>query len=178
MATVGVGSVVLHGPDPGWALWFHDLSGLAVLLLVVALDVGLTLGWSLRSQLLAVGAGLVVLGVALAALPMSTVPIAFVLAPAAALSVLAVRWTPDRPHLRVERSEEAPWAVAVTALALGWGAFLLGRSSSAFCNPESVVQWHAVWHVLVAISAAAFAGVAFGLHPNRDAVDRASPLAG
>jgi predicted membrane channel-forming protein YqfA (hemolysin III family) len=160
MAIVGLGSLLLHGPDPSWGLWFHDLSGLAVLLLVAGLDVGLLLGWSVRSRLLAVGAGLVVLGLALAAIPSSTVPIAWVLAPAAGLSELMVLRARARSSVEPERSTRS-WVVAASTLLLAAGAYLLGRSGSSLCNPQSVLQWHAVWHVLVAISAAAFASASF-----------------
>jgi hypothetical protein len=172
MAVVGLGSVLLHGPDPGWALWFHDLSGLAVLLLVAALDLGMVIGWSLRSRLLAVVAGLVVLAVTLAIIPTSTVPIAFLLAPVAVLSELALLRSADRSSPRAGSSDATTGAVAVAAIALGGGAYLLGRTGSTLCNPESVVQWHAVWHVMVAISAAAFAAIALGHRSRTIASDR------
>jgi hypothetical protein len=36
-------------------------------------------------------------------------------------------------------------------------AYLLGRTSSPVCRPTSCWQWHGVWHLLVAVTAAAWA---------------------
>lgn len=49
----------------------------------------------------------------------------------------------------------SPWSwrrrVAGTAmLALGGGCYLAGRSRSRWCNPDSRLQFHAMWHVLAA----------------------------
>jgi hypothetical protein len=176
MAMVGVGSLLLHGPAPAWALWFHDLAGLAVLLLVAALNLALLLGWTFRKRLLVVAAGLVLLGVELAALPTSTVSIAWVLAPAAGLSQLAVvrarhRWS-SHP---VSPASIRAWAIAGVVLAGGGAAYLLGRSGSPLCHPEGVLQFHAVWHVLVAISAALFAYTAFERDPREDVATSTVP---
>jgi hypothetical protein len=162
MLGAGIGSVLLHGPDPAWARWFHDLSGLAVLILVVALAVGLLLWWSLRGRLLVAAACLVPLALALGAVPTSTDHIAWVLAPAAGLSVVAVirRGLHPRPFAG-DRPRTLVWLLAAVAMALAGGAYVLGRSESAFCHPGSVVQWHAVWHVLVALFAGMFAELFF-----------------
>jgi hypothetical protein len=169
IAGVGVGSFVLHGPAPGWALWFHDLTGLAVLLLVVILDLGLLLGWSFRRRLLLFAAGLVPLALLLAALPTSTVSIAYVLAPTAGIVEVAVIRAGLRPGPSLDRSvRDVAWLVAAVALALAGGVFLLGRSGSPLCHPDSLLQLHAVWHVLVAVAAGAFAFAAMehGLAPE------------
>ncbi|MEO8292821.1 MAG: hypothetical protein ABI635_06740 [Actinomycetota bacterium] len=164
-AIVGVGSVLLHGPNPGWALWLHDLGGLAVLLVVMMGNLGGMLGWAFRRRILAAAVGLGALAVELATLPTSTVPIAWLLAPAAALSQMAALWLRPRASAGPTASTATiAWVIACLALALGGAAFLLGRADSALCHPESLLQLHAVWHVLVAISATAFASAAFG-HP-------------
>jgi hypothetical protein len=172
MSLVGVGSLLLHGPAPAWALWFHDLGGLAVLLLVAVLNVGVLLEWTFRMRLLVVAAGVLLLAFELAIFPTSTVSIAWVLAPAAGLSQLAVlrarHYWPMRP---VSPAGIRSWVIAPAVLALGGAAYILGRSGSPLCRPESVLQFHAVWHVLVAISAAAFAYAAFE-HDTRDAPAR------
>ena len=170
MSSVGVGSLLLHGPAPGWALWFHDLSGLAAMLLVAVLNVGLVFGWSLRGRVLVVAVGLGLLALELAASPTSTVPTAFVLAPSAGLSEAAAIRSGFRPLPFARWSApNIAWLITVAAFALAGGAFLLGRSGSPVCHPESVLQWHAIWHVVVAVSAAAFASVAFErAEPRRD----------
>jgi len=47
--------------------------------------------------------------------------------------------------------------LALVAIALGGVAFLLGQTGSPLCRPESAFQWHALWHVLVAVSLVAYA---------------------
>jgi hypothetical protein len=171
MAFVGVGSLLLHGPAPAWALWFHDLGGLAVLLLVAVLNVGVLLGWTLRARLLVVAAGVVLLAFELATFPTSTVPSAWVLAPAAGLCELAVVRSRYRSSIPGPPASMRAWLVAAAVLSLGGAAYILGRSDSPLCHPKSVLQLHAVWHVLVATAAAAFAYVAFE-HDTRDAPAR------
>lgn len=163
MSMAGVGSVLLHGPAPAWGLWFHDLSGLMVLLVAVALDIGLLLGWTVRMLLPAIAAGLVALALMLAFRPTSTVPIAYVLAPAAAFSDAAVLVGSGRApvHPGDSARRNVAWLIAFAVIALAGPAYLMGRSGSPLCNPGSLLQWHAVWHLLVAISAAAFAYAAF-----------------
>jgi hypothetical protein len=163
---VGIGSVLLHGPNPSWALWFHDLSGLSVLLLVAVLDLGWLLRWPFGRRLLVVGAGMVLLGSALAVAPTATVPIAFVLAPLAGLSEAAALRSGRHPRpTRSWSPTTTAWVVAVVTLGLAGVTYLLGRSGSPACHPGSVIQWHAAWHVLVALSAGAYAFAVF--EPDR-----------
>jgi hypothetical protein len=58
---------------------------------------------------------------------------------------------------RTDRDRErARWALALSAATLlaGVEAWMLGQTTSSACRPESLFQWHAAWHVLVAVSAA------------------------
>jgi len=47
--------------------------------------------------------------------------------------------------------------VALASLGLGAVAFALGRTSSPLCDPDSPLQLHGAWHLLVAVSLAAYA---------------------
>jgi hypothetical protein len=157
IALVGIGSVVLHGPGPAWALWFHDLSVLSVLLFLAVRGIGRVLRWPVSRRLLAVAAGLVVLAIVLAVVPTSTVPAAWVLVLVAGLGELAAhRRHPPEPGSTRTRLR----TLAVVTVAVAGVAYLLGRSASPFCDPSSVMQWHAVWHVLVALSAVLAAAAA------------------
>jgi hypothetical protein len=156
---VGIGSVVLHGPDPSWALWFHDLGVLSVLLLLAVRAVGRVLGWPIARRFVVVGAGIAVLAFDLAVVPTSTVPAAWALVLIAALGELVA-------HRRRDRSSPGPRArstlrlLAIATVAVAGAAYLFGRSASPLCNPDSLLQWHAVWHVLVAASAVLAAAAA------------------
>ena len=166
MTAVGVGSVVFHGPAPGWSLWFHDLSGLATLMVILALHLGSRWRWGERRMAIVIATGTALFALVLAVAPASTEPIAFVLAPVAALSIGAVARDGRHPGTGGGRPDRnTPWLIAIAALGLGGIAYLLGRSSSSWCDPRSVLQWHAVWHVLVAVAAAAFSLAAFGTGP-------------
>jgi hypothetical protein len=157
IAIVGIGSVVLHGPDPAWALWFHDLSVVAVLLLLAVRGIGRVLGWSVSRRLLGVAAGLVVLAIDLAVVPTSTVPAAWALVLVAGLGELvAHRRHPSEPG----STRTLLRTLAVVTVVVAGVAYLLGRSASPFCDPSSAMQWHAVWHVLVALSAVLAAAAA------------------
>jgi hypothetical protein len=155
LAFAGFGSLVLHGPDPTWGLWFHDLSGLAVLLLVAVLSFGTLFRWSFRISMVVNAVGVALLALALASRPLSTDHIAWFLVPVAVLSQLAVLRT------RHGKAPHIAWLIAAITIVLGGAAFAAGRSVSSFCRPDSALQWHAVWHVLAAISAGAFAYAAF-----------------
>jgi hypothetical protein len=161
MVAVGVGSFLLHGPAPAWAGWFHDLSNLTAVLLVAVLNLGLMLRWSVRTRLATIAGGIGVLGLWLAADPTSTTPIALVLTPGAVLAELATIGSGLRPRPTSDPRRTIMWLVTIVSISLAGAAFLLGREGSPLCNPKSVVQFHGVWHVLVAVAAAAFATVAF-----------------
>jgi hypothetical protein len=157
IAIVGIGSVVLHGPDPAWALWFHDVGVVSVLLLLAVRGAGRVLGWPVSRRLLVVAAGLVVLAIELSVVPTSTVPAAWVLVLVAGLGELAAhRRHPPEPGSTRTRLR----TLAVVTVAVAGVAYLLGRSASPFCDPSSVMQWHAVWHVLVALLAVLAAAAA------------------
>jgi hypothetical protein len=166
MTAVGIGSFLLHGPAPAGARWFHDLSNLTAPLLVIGLNVGLMRGWSLRARLVAVAVGVGVLGLWLADAATSTTPIAFVLAPAAVLAELATIRLGLRPGPTSEPRRIISWLVALVSISFAGAAFLLGREGAPSCNPEGAFQLHGVWHVLVAVAAAAFATVGFEHTPS------------
>jgi hypothetical protein len=62
-------------------------------------------------------------------------------------------------HRRAKR-RAAGYVVAAAALAVGLAANLLGRTGAPLCAPESVVQWHAFWHVATAVALGAWAWAA------------------
>jgi hypothetical protein len=52
------------------------------------------------------------------------------------------------------RSFPRPPAAAVVALAVGAIVNVLSRTGAPLCQPDSLLQGHAVWHVLTALGAA------------------------
>ena len=52
--------------------------------------------------------------------------------------------------------EPKPYRVALASFAIAAVFFALGRTSSSLCDPDSPLQLHGAWHLLVALSLAAY----------------------
>src|SRR6266540_2161865 len=63
---------------------------------------------------------------------------------------------PDAP-VPARRSGRRGRVVMLAALAVGVTAYLAGRTGSPLCRPDSLLQPHALWHVLTAVAMAAWA---------------------
>jgi hypothetical protein len=70
------------------------------------------------------------------------------------VAVPVARRLRGRPALG--RGGTAAAATAGAALAVGVASYVLGRSGGPLCDPESLLQPHAVWHVATAVAAAAW----------------------
>ena len=52
-----------------------------------------------------------------------------------------------------QRIAAQDWPVlAIGVFLAGLVFWAIGRTGSPFCDPDSLVQWHAVWHVLAAVA--------------------------
>ena len=164
VAANGVGSFGIHGPSGTPFRWFHDLSALAIPLFVAMHDAGLVRGTALQTRLVAIGIGVAVIGALLAVSPHLLVPFGFAGAVAAGLGELAAFRAGYRPRPgHATRVQLAAWGLVLGALMLAGLAFLIGRSTSPWCRPASLLQAHAAWHLLVAVGSVAYAWAAFEL---------------
>jgi hypothetical protein len=152
-----VGSFARHGPDPSWAQWAHDAAIVAVLLFIGVHALARTRGWRPTAEIGAYVTGLIALGVGLAAIQGASDPFAGTLAAGAVLGEVASLSGERRTPSAAPRSKVIARGVGLTAIAFGGVAYLLGRTGSPLCNPASWFQWHALWHVLVAIALVAYA---------------------
>jgi hypothetical protein len=148
LAAVGIGSVLYHGPCPPGAQQAHDGSLAAALGVVVLHNTAAVTG---REGLVRGGFQLAsAVSSAVAVLPDArfTNPVVGVLGSAAlATEVVALRaGRPSRPD-----------ALAAGALALGGLVHGLSRTDGPLCRPTSLVQGHAIWHLLSASALAAWA---------------------
>jgi hypothetical protein len=164
-----VGSFARHGPDPAWAAWAHDVAIMAVLLFVPIHALARVLAWRPAVEFGAYAAGLVTVGLGLAAIQGASDPVAGTLAAGAVVGEVGVfsreRRGPalaDRVGSSAARGNVVARSVGLAAIALGGVAFLLGRTGSPLCTPESLFQWHALWHVLAAVALAAYASAISG----------------
>jgi hypothetical protein len=148
LVLVGLGSLAFHGPGGVPAGWIHDASITALLILVLIIELGSRAGWDERLMVTcwAISAP------ALMAVewvwpgigdPLNT--------PLALFTVLGVVW-----HRQMQRgvrlfSGRAPARSIGTAM-VGTGAIvmILSRTGGPLCVPDSLIQGHAIWHVLAA----------------------------
>lgn len=170
VAANGLGSFAFHGPTGMSARWFHDLAALSIPLFVAVHDVGLVRGTPVAHRLRGVAMGVMVVGAVLAAWPSLLVPLGFVGAVSAGVGELAAFRAGYRPRPGGASGPQlVAWGLVLGTLALAGLTFLLGRTQSPWCHPQSWFQLHAAWHVLVAFTSAAYAWAAFelrGMPPN------------
>ena len=153
VTAVGAGSVLFHGPRPPYARWAHDLSILSAATLASLRGIGELRRRKWKRTLLEFASITAASGALLAASPNVALPLtALAVAVAALAELICVR--------RGLRRIDGAYTTMLGALALGAGAYLLGRSSSPLCDPDSRLQLHGAWHLLAALALAAY-GVRF-----------------
>lgn len=149
LVLAGLGSMDYHGPALGPEPLLHD-GGLAVALIAaLAIDLavlGVRRFWRTWGL---VGLTLVAL-VVIALLP----DVSPGLAGIAAIGLVAAEWLVYRRGLR--RPSPALWA-GLGSLALGVLVFSVSRTDGPLCDPESLLQGHALWHLLTALALALWA---------------------
>jgi len=133
MIATGVGSLLFHGPMPPGSEWAHDTS-LAWLILVVA-------GWGRRWERWTRLPGLILLGLIFVAAPVAADPVAVALI-AATVGLILI----------ADRSTHSLGPLALLGAAAIVGR--LGATGGPLCDPTSLWQPHALWHVAAAGSVA------------------------
>ena len=165
-----IGSFAYHGLRVPWGHWAHDVGIYAVLAFVAVHALGTVRGWP-RRTILSAYAGVL----AAASLLRWWAPgLGDALAGGLAAAAVAGELLAWRAGLRPRRSDGltlhlAAWLLALAAVAIGCVSFLLGSRTSPLCDPNSVFQWHALWHVLQATATVAYAYAAVELWSPADA---------
>lgn len=130
VALVGVGSLLYHGDDGAVTAWLHDWP-IATLLIVLLVP--------------SPGRRDVAAAVAAPAILLALLPGAAEWVQGSLAIVLAVR------ELARRRERVRSLHAAAAGLAASGAAFtILGRTGGSWCDPDSVLQPHAAWHVLAA----------------------------
>jgi hypothetical protein len=159
VAANGVGSGLYHGPGWPGSGWCHDVAAIAVPVFIAADGLGGIRAWDDRTV---TRVGLAATAAAAAgALARPVTNIAMLTAATAA--VLAEAVVARRPSPRGRRPGRV---VMVAALVIGVTAYLLGRTGGPLCRPDSLLQAHALWHLLTAGAMAAWAADRIA-HPTR-----------
>lgn len=143
LALVGIGSFAFHGPAGTVAGWAHDASITALLLLVIAVEAGDRLGWYYRKGLTIWAAGTVVLVGIEAGWPQVADPLN---APLALIAVVSVVGSGRR-----EGSLGKGPFTGLAVLAIGALIMVVSRTGGPLCDPNTLFQGHALWHVLGAV---------------------------
>lgn len=148
LAAIGLGSVAFHGPQPTGARLMHDLPILLTVIYVAASDLALVrdrpvLRWQVFVPAAVVAAGVMAVSVD-AGIALTGVGVAAI----AALEVVI-----HRRRLRdlADRTRRRSAAVVIAVTTVGAATWLLGRTGSPACDPDGVLQFHGVWHVLSAM---------------------------
>jgi len=143
LALTGIGSVLFHGPQFGGSQFAHDASFLVTLWFLGATNLADGYVWSPTRRWSVFSVGVVIVFAAIGVAP-SITNVAMV------VGVIVLVASDMIVRRRGRRSSR--WYVAsIVAIALAVAMFLLGRTGSPFCDPDSLFQGHAVWHVLGAV---------------------------
>jgi hypothetical protein len=152
LTAAGLGSVDYHGTQTRAAHWSHDVGLVAALAFVATYDAGRTLGWSTTERHVALAAIVGASGLTAAVVPGSGALLGLAAGGAAAAGEVSTVVKDGLPRGR----EAKLLGGAAAALGLGATAYVLGRSGGVAAHPRSPVPGHAVWHVLTAVSLAAW----------------------
>ena len=148
----GVGSLLYHGAAGDVSQFLHDVPLIGALSFVAGWHAGRLVGASDRGSLVGMAAGLAVSSVLfVVARDATTVMAAVAVAVVVVTSLLARR-----------RGLRAVWSTPLLVLgAVAGVTWVLGRPDSVVCEPGSVLQPHALWHVLTAVLALAWVDRAY-----------------
>jgi len=148
LAAVGLGSVAFHGPQTSGSQVMHDLPILITALFVLNHDVAV-IRQTRRHVWWTFGAAAVIAtGISVISTEATAVLTGVVI-----VGVLIAEVVIDRRGLReIDRRRQRQAQVAIIAVAAVAGAsWLLGRSNSPVCEPDSLVQLHGLWHVISSV---------------------------
>jgi predicted membrane channel-forming protein YqfA (hemolysin III family) len=148
MGATGIGSFFYHGPQVGAAGFAHDITFLATLWFLVIIDPASAYGLHRRTAWLAWGAAVVGMSVVLLLAPGATNLLT-------GIAVIALIGSDVLMH-RVGGIDFRWYAAAVILLGASLALNILGRSGAPTCGPDSLLQFHAVWHVLSAAGLGAY----------------------
>ncbi|HEU5113590.1 MAG TPA: hypothetical protein VFU96_09740 [Acidimicrobiia bacterium] len=126
LVSTGIGSFLFHGPMPPGNEWAHDVS-LAWLVTMIA-------GWGTRWEWASRIPALVVIGAVVAVFPLIADPLAAVMSAVAVISILIK----DRSAATV-----GPLLLLASVAVIG----RLGATGGPLCDPDSLLQPHAIWHL-------------------------------
>jgi hypothetical protein len=143
LIATGAASFAYHG-EPAAARYWHDVAFLSALWFLVTANAAAASRMNPHASRLVEFGGILAIALVLAIAPAATNTLNAGLLLGLVGSDLA-SWRRSPPLL-------GWYALAVGAGLAGMAFFLLGREGSPWCDPSSALQFHAGWHVLVAVA--------------------------
>lgn len=148
MMATGVGSFLYHGPQHATAGFVHDVTFLAMLWFLILMNPALPYGFTRRYAWIALVSITIAASAVLIASPHSTNLLTGISVVALIASDVLVR--------RIGGINGRWYAAALLLLAASLVFNLIGRSGSATCDPDSLIQFHPLWHALSAAALGAY----------------------
>lgn len=143
LSATGMGSFLFHGPQPDTAHFLHDLTLVAALWFLVVVNTAGAFSANRQTAAAVFLGGVAVLALGLLISPgISNALVGIVIILLIASNV--VTWTHTGP-IRLRHAMAIGVLIAAVALNLA------GRTDSPWCDPSTLLQAHAGWHVLAAI---------------------------
>jgi hypothetical protein len=170
LAANGVGSLWYHAGPGELGHWVHDVAIVGLVAGMLVVDGAVVLRRPAREAVAWLVALVVAGGMLLAVAPGATNLVAGLLVAGLATAELVL----GRQERRARRARRARWVVRLrdrvpvpepvtrarwvlyASVPLAGLAGLLGRGRSPLCDPESLVQFHGLWHSLGALAVAAY----------------------
>lgn len=146
LIATGIGSFLFHGPMPAGNEWAHDMT-LTWLVTMVA-------GWGTRWERFSHLPAFAVIGILFAVFPDIADPFAVVMTLVALITIL--------------RRDHSPATTAPLLLLAAVAVFgRIGATGGPLCEPSSLFQPHAVWHLGAATAVAWWALARVGIQSPR-----------
>lgn len=143
LSATGIGSFLFHGPQPDTAHFLHDLTLVAALWFLVVVNTAGAFSANRQTAAAVFLGGVAVLALGLLISPgISNALVGIVIILLIASNV--VTWTHTGP---IRLWHAMAIGVLIAAVALN----LAGRTDSPWCDPSTLLQAHAGWHVLAAV---------------------------
>ncbi|NHZ71264.1 MAG: hypothetical protein GWP18_06440 [Proteobacteria bacterium] len=144
MVATGAGSVMFHGPQGQGSQFVHDVTFLLAALFLAVINVSTAMSWTRSRRWIFFGIGSAVIAGALLVSP----PITNLLMVILVMSLIGSDVTLHRVS-----SRGSWWYVtSVVAISGAIAMFMLGRTGGPMCDPDSLFQGHAMWHMLGAVA--------------------------
>jgi hypothetical protein len=152
IAATGLGSFIYHGPGGRLAEWLHDATAACLVAFVPVENLRAVRGAPASEALAAYGMSCAAIALLLRIRPSAL--------PYVSTALLLAAVTTQRQALEHRRVTPAD-RLSAALFAAGALSYVAGRTGSPLCRPDSRMQLHGVWHVLVGAATAAWAYGAF-----------------